>query len=53
MSKHKNIKPIVVTAEQQFDMGKPRFNAHQTGHGAHKNAKAYTRKRKHNGRDWE
>jgi len=52
MSK-KNHKRIIITAEQQFELDKPRFNAHQTGHGAHRSKKAYTRKSKHqNRKDW-
>lgn len=42
-----------ITSEQQFEADKPRYNAHQTGHGAHRNKKTYTRKRKHIGRGWE
>lgn len=46
MSK-KTPKPIIISAAQQFDMDKPRYNAHQTGHGAHVSKKCYNRKRKH------
>jgi hypothetical protein len=52
MSKKKNTQPLIITAQQQFDVEKPRYNAHQTGHGAHKNKKAYTRKCKHRGQEW-
>jgi hypothetical protein len=44
-------KPIIITAEKRFELDKPRYNAHQTGTGAHKSAKAYTRKQKHKG-EW-
>lgn len=47
MSKKKNTQPIIITSQQRFAMEKPRYNAHQTGHGVHKNKKAYTRKQKH------
>jgi hypothetical protein len=54
MSKKKNTPSVlIITAEQRFDVEKPRYNAHQTGHGAHKNKKAYTRKTKHKGRGVE
>ena len=51
MSKKKNTKPLIITSEQQFAIEKPRYNPYQTGHGAHKNAKAYSRKQKHR-KDW-
>jgi hypothetical protein len=51
MSKKHN-KPIIITAEQRFAAEKPRYNAHQTGHGAHKSKKAYTRKPKHRGQEF-
>lgn len=51
MSK-KNPKPLVITAQQQFETEKPRFNPFQTGHGAHTSKKAYKRKPKH-GKGWE
>jgi len=42
---------IIITAMQQFEMEKPRYNPYQTGHGAHGNGKAYNRKQKHKG-EW-
>lgn len=43
----KNIKITTITAEQRFDAEKPRYNAYQGGHGAHKCAKIYKRTKKH------
>lgn len=43
---------IVTIVMPRFDIEKPRYNAHQTGHGAHKNAKAYSRTTKH-WKEWE
>ena len=48
----KEPKSIVVTAQQQFETQKTRYNPFQTGHGAHKSKKAYSRKPKH-GKVWE
>lgn len=48
----KTPKTIIITAQQQFDVEKPRYNAHQTGTGAHLNKKAYTRKQKHRNLDF-
>lgn len=45
----KPVKPIVISKEVIFAIEKPRYNAHQTGTGAHRSAKAYTRKQKHKG----
>ena len=49
----KTPKPIIIDKQLLFDMKKPRFNAHQTGTGAHKSKKAYRRKPKHPGKGWE
>jgi len=48
--KKKTPTTIIITAHQQFDAQKPRYNAHQTGHGAH-GVKGYSRKVKHKGQD--
>ncbi len=42
-----------ITKEYLWQVKKPRFNAHQTGTGAHKSKKKYTRKRKHKGASYE
>ena len=42
----KKVKIITITAQQQFDASKPRYNAYQTGHGAH-GKRGYSRKVKH------
>jgi hypothetical protein len=42
---------LVISAEQRFHTEKPRYNAHQTGTGAHKSAKAYRRNPKHRGQE--
>lgn len=47
---NKKNKRYIITAQQQFDASKPRYNAHQTGTGAHGKNK-YSRKRKHKGDD--
>lgn len=39
----------VLSSEEAFDVQKPRYNGWQTGHGKHKNKKAYDRKDK----SWE
>lgn len=44
MSKRKE-KKYVITSEQLFDMQKPKFSGFQGGYGAHKNKKAYDRRR--------
>ena len=48
----KEPKPIIISAQQQFQTEKPRFNPFQTGHGAFTSKKAYKRKPKH-GKVWE
>ena len=45
-------KVLVITAQAQFHQEKPRYNAHQTGTGAHKSIKTYTRKMKHKNGEW-
>lgn len=41
----------VIPADMLFEVEKPRFNPFQSGHGAHRNRKAYDRKRKHRGQE--
>lgn len=52
--KNKNAGQVIatITADELFDVQKPRYNAHQTGHGVHKNKKAYSRKSKYP-KGWE
>lgn len=38
---------FIIKKETIFNLDKPRFNAHQTGCGGHKNKKKYTRKSKY------
>ena len=38
-----------IAKELIWQVKKPRFNAHQTGTGAHKSKKTYTRKQKYKG----
>lgn len=44
MAKKKK-KKYVITSQQMFDFNKVQYNAWGVGHGAHKNKKAYDRKR--------
>ena len=48
----KPVKPIVIAKEVVFAIEKPRFNAHQTGTGAHRSKKVYSRKQKHSGQEY-
>lgn len=43
MSKSK--KKYVITSKQLFDFNKSHYNSYACGHGAHKNKKAYDRKK--------
>ena len=45
--KKKQVHTIVIPKEKVLEAEKPRYNPFQTGHGAHKNKKVYTRKQKH------
>jgi hypothetical protein len=51
--KMKKAKPLVITAQQQFAAKKPRYNAYQTGYGAHTSKKVYRRRPKHKGAEPE
>jgi hypothetical protein len=48
----KPVKPIIISGQLLWDKYKPRFNAHQTGTGAHKSKKVYNRKPKHRSEEW-
>lgn len=48
--KKKQVHTIVIPKEKVLEAEKPRYNPFQTGHGAHKNKKAYTRKGK---KEWK
>lgn len=46
--KNKNVQPMVIIGSERWQAQKPRYNAHQTGTGAHGDRK-YSRKQKHKG----
>lgn len=50
--KKKKIDKIVVPKELIYQAQKERFNPFQTGTGAHKSKKTYTRKSKHKNREY-
>ena len=50
--KNKTIETIIIPKELIYQAKKERFNPYQTGTGAHRNKKAYTRKTKHKNREY-